>query len=596
MKSSFSKGLLLALGLTAALVASAVEPAELDAMRGKALRGNVLAQYNLGRYHSDPSAGVLDRAEAFAWLKLAAENGTGSLELVKLTEEMSPAELAEGRRRFEERRQQLKSGTEPVAAAAETTAAADAQAKLQAERDQLAASLGAATTELAQLRAAQAQNAGAEKLRSEVIKLESELNETRAAARQMAVRNQQLEDAASERGRALAAAKTELEQAKAAAGKPAEVTDTTALAAEKESLQKQLTAAQEELRKAKADGERVERAERDVLVLRAQNEKLSAEQARAQEAVANVTQLTREVERLRSAQAQSPSADELILARERLAAMERQNAELVERARQAETRLVAAASTPAAEVPAGENVAELKSKLADTEMKLATALRSYTLQQQEFDKSREQTARAQADVEARLNTATSDNTALNTQLQNALAELKAREAQLVDIDKAAGVAKQTSLTATIEATALRDQLRQTQSQLVSVIEENSQLKTKLAVIAPPPSSSLGAPIRPGTAAAQAAITLPPAIAPSGQSNLSAPSRTAPATRPAAAAVAVTVPVPEVRTHIVAEGDSLSKISRKYYGTSERWNEIYEANRNILNNPSRLPAGASLRIP
>ncbi len=595
MKSSFSKGLLLALGLSAALVASAVEPAELDAMKGKALRGNVLAQYNLGRYHSDASSGVLDRAEAFAWLKLAAENGTGSMELVKLTEEMSPAELAEGRRRLEERRQQVKTGSE-AGVASEAAVATDGLAKLQAERDQLASSLGAATTELAQLRAAQSQNAGAEKLRSEVIKLESELNETRAAARQMAVRNQQLEDTASERGRALAAAKTELEQAKAAVVKPVVTTDSIALNAEKESLQKQLTAAQDELRKAKADGERIERAERDVVVLRAQNEKLSAEQARAQEAVANVTQLTREVERLRSAQAQSPSADELILARERLAAMERQNAELVERARQAETRLVAAASTPAVEapvVPAGESVAELKAQLADVEMKLATSLRSFTLQQQEFDKSREQTVRAQADVEARLNTAVSDNTALNTQLQNALAELKAREAQLVDTDKEAGLAKQSSLNSSIEATALRDQLRQTQAQMISVIEENSQLKTKLAVIAPQPASSLGTPIRPGTAAAQAAITLPPAIAPS------APTRSAPATR-AAPAVSVTVPasvaVPEVRTHIVAEGDSLSRISRKYYGTAERWNEIFEANRNILSNPSKLPAGASLRIP
>ena len=56
----------------------------------------------------------------------------------------------------------------------------------------------------------------AETLRTELSRTEKELGEVRAAARQLAVKNQQLEDVASERGRALTVTQAEL-SAKAAA-------------------------------------------------------------------------------------------------------------------------------------------------------------------------------------------------------------------------------------------------------------------------------------------------------------------------------------------------------------------------------------------
>lgn len=610
MKSPFSKGLIIALGLSAALVASAMEPAELAGLRSKAVRGNVLAQYNLGRYYSDVASGVLDRAEAFAWLKLAAENGTGSLELVKLTEEMSPAELTEGRRRLEERREQMRTTLKDQSAAAGSAVVADAGAspaaseqvqKLTAERDQLNTSLNAAISELAQLRAAQAKAGGApEKLRSELTRAEGELNEARASARQLAAKNQQLEDTASERGRALEAIKLELEQAKAAAQKPAAVAvaapaandAVVALTAERDGLQKQLTAAQEAIRKGQADAERAERAEHEAQLLRSQNDKLSAEQSRSQEAAATAGQLTREVERLRGELAQAqvkaqqaqaaaavpavPASQELSQAREKIASLEKLNMELSARANAAEAKV--AASTGSSDVDT------LRSQLAESDMKLQAALRSFTVQQQEHEQERERATRSQADLEARLTAVQSENTSLNTRLQDALAEAHSKDVQLADSLKESGQARQSSLAAGQEATALRDQMRQTQAQLALVVEENNQLKTKIAVIAPPPASSLGTPIRPGTAAAQAAITLPPAI--------TAPVVSKPVVKPAAEQPAVQAP----RQHIIREGDSLSKISRRYYGTSERWNEIYEANRNILNDPAKLPLGGALRIP
>ncbi len=54
--------------------------------------------------------------------------------------------------------------------------------------------------------------------------------------------------------------------------------------------------------------------------------------------------------------------------------------------------------------------------------------------------------------------------------------------------------------------------------------------------------------------------------------------------------------PEVRYHLVAEGDSLSRISMRYYGTPNRWQEIFQANRDILQGSSALRVGMQLRIP
>jgi nucleoid-associated protein YgaU len=52
----------------------------------------------------------------------------------------------------------------------------------------------------------------------------------------------------------------------------------------------------------------------------------------------------------------------------------------------------------------------------------------------------------------------------------------------------------------------------------------------------------------------------------------------------------------VRTHVVVSGDTLTKISLEYYGTANRWQAIYQANRDTLANESTLSVGATLRIP
>ena len=51
-----------------------------------------------------------------------------------------------------------------------------------------------------------------------------------------------------------------------------------------------------------------------------------------------------------------------------------------------------------------------------------------------------------------------------------------------------------------------------------------------------------------------------------------------------------------RTHVVADGESLWKIAKQELGSGARWNEIYEANRDVLPTPESVHTGQKLRIP
>jgi len=49
-------------------------------------------------------------------------------------------------------------------------------------------------------------------------------------------------------------------------------------------------------------------------------------------------------------------------------------------------------------------------------------------------------------------------------------------------------------------------------------------------------------------------------------------------------------------HEVKKGDTLSKISERYYGDGSLYMKIFEANRNILKDPNLIKVGQKLRIP
>ena len=64
---------------------------------------------------------------------------------------------------------------------------------------------------------------------------------------------------------------------------------------------------------------------------------------------------------------------------------------------------------------------------------------------------------------------------------------------------------------------------------------------------------------------------------------------APAKTPAAPAVKYT-------EYVVKPGDSLSVIAKKFYKDGRLFDRIYEANKDVIKNPNRLPLGLKIRIP
>ncbi|GAB4463060.1 MAG: hypothetical protein Kow0031_41280 [Anaerolineae bacterium] len=56
------------------------------------------------------------------------------------------------------------------------------------------------------------------------------------------------------------------------------------------------------------------------------------------------------------------------------------------------------------------------------------------------------------------------------------------------------------------------------------------------------------------------------------------------------------PEPPKTTYTVQPGDSLSRIARQFYGQSSLWRVIFEANQNVLTDPSRIRPGQVLVIP
>ena len=65
---------------------------------------------------------------------------------------------------------------------------------------------------------------------------------------------------------------------------------------------------------------------------------------------------------------------------------------------------------------------------------------------------------------------------------------------------------------------------------------------------------------------------------------------------AASPPAVDSDQPKTRIHIVQKGETLSAISKQYYGSSNKWQKIFDANRSILKNPESLAPGMKLIIP
>lgn len=53
---------------------------------------------------------------------------------------------------------------------------------------------------------------------------------------------------------------------------------------------------------------------------------------------------------------------------------------------------------------------------------------------------------------------------------------------------------------------------------------------------------------------------------------------------------------EIEFYTVKSGDSLSKIAKKYYGNGAKYPVIFEANKEVIENPDLIYPGQRLRIP
>jgi nucleoid-associated protein YgaU len=56
------------------------------------------------------------------------------------------------------------------------------------------------------------------------------------------------------------------------------------------------------------------------------------------------------------------------------------------------------------------------------------------------------------------------------------------------------------------------------------------------------------------------------------------------------------PRPKEQTYTVQSGDTLSKISKQFYGDANRYMKIFDANKGMLNDPNKIQPGQVLKIP
>lgn len=56
------------------------------------------------------------------------------------------------------------------------------------------------------------------------------------------------------------------------------------------------------------------------------------------------------------------------------------------------------------------------------------------------------------------------------------------------------------------------------------------------------------------------------------------------------------PVSKDEIYEIVSGDTLGKIAKRYYGSAGKYTRIFEANRDVIENPDRIYPGQKIRIP
>ncbi|MBM3855785.1 MAG: LysM peptidoglycan-binding domain-containing protein, partial [Verrucomicrobia bacterium] len=203
--------------------------------------------------------------------------------------------------------------------------------------------------------------------------------------------------------------------------------------------------------------------------------------------------------------------------------------------------------------------------------------------------------RLAAELASRSTALTGQATEATSRIQALTAELEAARKERAALAEKLSAALRTYELVNAERGELARQVKGLADQLAATTAAlpTSETRTQARPLVAVRSES----VRPGPGSTdQTRITVPlaapaPTSSPVG---IRPPQRPAPV---AATAVPVAPPAPPpVRLHTIAAGETLSSISRRYYGTANRWPEILAANRDSVRDERSLIAGRTLRIP
>lgn len=221
--------------------------------------------------------------------------------------------------------------------------------------------------------------------------------------------------------------------------------------------------------------------------------------------------------------------------------------------------VVASAPNPVIPEPAAADTSgqeALQKQLHESENKLESALRGYALLQREVDTRVEAATKGAEVVATERDALAGQVAALTTEVEQlkstAAAQAATAKGEITQANESLAALQRSTAQNTADLAAARALLQQVQGASTVLARENYQLKARLS---------------PGGPVEKPVVSTAPMVSP-----------------------------PAARTHTVVAGDTLSRISQRYYDTPARWPEIYKVNADKLGPNGILRIGMELVVP
>lgn len=572
VRARFNLALMLESGLGSS--SDAVAAAEL--YRTAAERGFAPAQNNYGLLLAEGRGSVpTNLVESFAWLTIAVENGANPAGRNLVAKKLNPAQLAAAQQRAAELRTQLSSGNGSAVEAAPPTTSVLEHAPLP-ELEKAGPVVRAAP-------------AGAEtsSLKAEILALTAEIKDlsmTNDGLRQEQGKwvQENLRLAA-----ALRAAETAL-----AAARTTSSPDSAALVKERDSLQAQLSeavgklaVAEQRIAQLEPLEARGEAAQTQLAALATQNDELTK----------RLDALTQENQTMRQEQAAFVEKYEQLAAGSDSSSKSALVA-AAEWAAERETLRSAMHTATSGLAAAEQQIAQLKQE-RDTALEAITAARTQAeTASVELAALSAQGLRV-SELTASLENLTRENAALREQLER----LDAPRAESAFVAESPGAAPLVEQDAP-QRESIVPPLAETQEKLAALERQTAGFASSTP---PQEAGRRFQPTRPRQAIALSTLRIRDTADALNRIAMAANSGNRNVTGVAPRGVqqmSVSVPSSRIasgrasRIHTVAKGETLTRISVRYYGTGDRWQEIYHANREDLRGQTTIRIGQLLLVP